>query len=335
MKHHFSPSQARALAAEFPIGDAFGGPAFGEKSFVGLAMGAASLVGGMMSADAAGDAASTQANAAQNAAGMSNQATMASIAEQRRQFDQTSSNMTPYMDTGRAALDKLSGMLGLNVSHTATPSFSDPATREYISQLRQRFPDLPDAWLPNQKDLQQFIDANPKYNGGGKTQSSMEDIMKMDPGYQFRLGQGTTALNNSAAAGGMQLSSNTMQSLMGYNQDYASGEYDKILSRLSGVAGSGQNAAGNLGSLGATTAASIGATGMSGANTAGNYLTQGANATAAGTVGSANALGTGLNNAYSNYMNQRLMSQLFTPSGNPNAVTSFQMGGPDGFGGMG
>ena len=39
-------SQARALAAEYPVGDPFGGPAYGQREFIGLAIGAISAFSG-------------------------------------------------------------------------------------------------------------------------------------------------------------------------------------------------------------------------------------------------------------------------------------------------
>jgi hypothetical protein len=56
----------------------------------------------------------------------------------------------------------------------------------------------------------------------------------------------------------------------------------------------------SLAGVGQTTAANLGAAGASNANTMGNYLTGGAAASAAGTVGAANAYTSGLG-TYLNY----------------------------------
>jgi len=68
----------------------------------GLIVGGTQLVGGMMQADAAGDAAAQQA-----------QASEAGIAEQRRQFDMVRELLKPYVEAGAPALRAQQAMLGL------------------------------------------------------------------------------------------------------------------------------------------------------------------------------------------------------------------------------
>lgn len=51
------------------------------------------------------------------------------------------------------------------------------------------------------------------------------------PGYQFRLNEGTRALDNSAISKGGLLSGNHLRDILSYGQDYASNEYDKELAR--------------------------------------------------------------------------------------------------------
>lgn len=55
-----------------------------------------------------------------------------------------------------------------------------------------------------------------------------------EPGYQFRLGQGTQAIENSAAARGGLLSGNTGRALTDYGQNFASNEYGNIYNRKQG-----------------------------------------------------------------------------------------------------
>ena len=68
----------------------------------GLIVGGSQLLGGMMQADAAGDAASLQAGAASEG-----------IAEQRRQFDALQALLKPYTEAGTPALAAQQAMLGL------------------------------------------------------------------------------------------------------------------------------------------------------------------------------------------------------------------------------
>jgi len=68
----------------------------------GLIVGGSQLVGGMMQADAASDAAGIQAGAAE-----------AGVAEQRRQFDALRALLQPYTEAGLPALQQQQALLGL------------------------------------------------------------------------------------------------------------------------------------------------------------------------------------------------------------------------------
>lgn len=52
-----------------------------------------------------------------------------------------------------------------------------------------------------------------------------------DPGYQFRLGQGEQALQQSAAAKGTLNGGATQKAVLGYGQDYASNEFNNVWNR--------------------------------------------------------------------------------------------------------
>lgn len=67
-----------------------------------LVVGGSQLVGGMMQADAAGDAAAIQSGAAE-----------AGIVEQRRQFDALQALLKPYTEAGLPALEQQQAFLGL------------------------------------------------------------------------------------------------------------------------------------------------------------------------------------------------------------------------------
>jgi hypothetical protein len=121
-------------------------------------------------------------------------------------------------------------------------------------------------------------------------------LSNQDPGYAFQLGQGQQALQNSQAAKDGVLSGSALKGLIQYNQGVASTGYQNAydrwlssqkntLSTLMGPATLGENAAAGAGTAGANYAGGISST------------TQAAgNATAAGTVGSANAISNGLSN---------------------------------------
>lgn len=77
-----------------------------------------------------------------------------------------------------------------------------------------------------------------------------QQFLQMDPGYGFRLSEGTKALERSAAARGGLLSGNTGRALQRYGQDLASQEFGNAYGRLAGLAQIGPSAAGVMNTLG-------------------------------------------------------------------------------------
>lgn len=106
------------------------------------------------------------------------------------------------------------------------------------------------------------------------------------PGYDFRLREGTSALEAGAAARGGLYSGAAMRDLLRYGQDYASSEYDKYLNRLAGRADSGMAAAQMSGAASQQAAAGVS-----------NALAGAGNARAAGAIGVGNAIAGGIGNA--------------------------------------
>jgi hypothetical protein len=159
------------------------------------------------------------------------------------------------------------------------------------------------------------------------------NTMAQDPGYAFRLSEGQKALDRSAAARGGLISGGALKAATRFGQDMGSQEYTNAFNRyqaersaqlnpLQSLAGLGQSAATTLGSTGATSAANVG-----------NLITGGAAANAAGQVGQANAISSGLgtylnynqgnnlvnvlrnNNVNSNLINQYGAGNVYTPRG--------------------
>jgi hypothetical protein len=96
--------------------------------------------------------------------------------------------------------------------------------------------------------------------------------------YKWRLGQGMSALDNSAAARGALFSGGHQKDLMNYGQGLASQEYDNQWNRLFGITGLGQNAATGLGAMGMGAGRSIAELqGDIGANNASKYAQRGQN----------------------------------------------------------
>lgn len=75
----------------------------------------------------------------------------------------------------------------------------------------------------------------------GDTGAAM-DMVRNQPGYQFRREQGRRAVERSASARGKQLSGQGFKELERYGQGFASQEYGNLFNQLSGLAGTGQAA---------------------------------------------------------------------------------------------
>jgi hypothetical protein len=149
-------------------------------------------------------------------------------------------------------------------------------------------------------------DPNAPDNSGGSTAGGFGSLLspftidtfkQYSPAYQFQLQQGQQGVLNGDASNSGALSGAAQKDLIGFNQGMASTAFNNafnqyqtqqgnIYSRLAGVAGLGQNATANTGTIGAGLAGSA-AQSVSNAGTA----------SAAGTVGAANAASSAINNA--------------------------------------
>jgi len=124
--------------------------------------------------------------------------------------------------------------------------------------------------------------------------------VEQTPGYQFQLQQGTQAIDENAAATGNLLSGNTGTALQQYGQGLASTTYQQAYNNalnsymanyqsLLGGTGVGETAAGQLGSQGQAAANNLSALYLTGGAQQAQQLTNYGNASAAGSIGSANA----------------------------------------------
>lgn len=74
-------------------------------------------------------------------------------------------------------------------------------------------------------------------------------VLKATPGYQYRYDTGLGAVTNQQAARNSVLGGRGLKELTQYGQQYATNELSNEVSRLSGLAGMGQNASTALGNL--------------------------------------------------------------------------------------
>lgn len=200
---------------------------------------------------------------ASSAANDQEQAANNATAAQLQMFNQTQANEAPYMAAGGNALAALQQGLGLGAGGTGQGSLNTPFSAAQYQQ---------------------------------------------SPGYAFQMQQGEQAIQDTASAHGGVMGGNTLKALTQYGQGLANTDYQQALnnymaqqnqqfSQLQTLAGSGQNAAANLGALGSQTATNIG----------NNDLAAG-NAASAGAVGISNSIGSAANGLGSNYLLASLLN---------------------------
>lgn len=284
-----------------------------------------SLIGGMMSGDAAEDAANSQAAAADRAA-----------ATQKQMFDTIRGDLSPYRQTGQGANNLLATLLGLPGYETTSGSkkpevisfLRDVVANEYdnkgyrwkdanraqtiqgaIDNYRNGLYGDDDATLKLFGYRPETIttdNTDPRF--GSLLKEFTGDDLQNDPGYQFGLNEGQKALDRRSAAGGNYFSGAALKALNRYGQDYAGTKFNegfnrdastknRIYSMLSGTTNTGLNAAAQTGSAGTQAAAGIA-----------NSQLQGGNAQAAGIVGGANAMAGGIGNAVNSWQWNNLIN---------------------------
>lgn len=241
---------------------------------------------------------------AKKAAGAQQDATDKAINTELEMFERNAELQEPWRQLGIGAIGQISDLMGMKRPEEAFDKSaylqSSPEARAWVKQD------------PGNTAYEHYLRFGRAPESDFMRDFSLADFEK-DPGYQFRMDEGTRTLDAGAAARGGLLSGGAMKDLTRFGQDYASGEYtnaynrfnadrDRRFGRLTNLAGIGQTATGQLTNQGAQTAANIG-----------NYQTQAGNARASGYVGAANAFNQGLG-TIGNYFGQQALM-------NPPAVT--------------
>ena len=254
------------------------------------------------------------AGASRKAAKAQTAAANADMAFQKETRDQIVAKLDPYYQGGtqaQAALLYEAGlgprpMIGaqpLSVEEVRTPMQSGPRQQGNSllddpfknpfgigflpggsSQPRQAAPQMSTSYRVGGQTFGSRGEAE-AYAAANGTQGTPFGGFQESPGYKFAFDQGTDAVNALAGAKGGLNSGRTMQDLNTFGQGIANQEYGNWWNRLSGLAGSGQNAAAQQG-----TAMTNAAAGVSQAY--GNI----GNATSAGAIGVSNALNRGVEN---------------------------------------
>jgi hypothetical protein len=117
--------------------------------------------------------------------------------------------------------------------------------------------------------------------GGPGARQAAVDAFQASPGYQFQLGEGLRAVQNSAAAQGNLGSGGTLRALMQYGQGLADQDYSNWQQGLSGLTqlgyGATQGTANARLGLGSQMASNLASQGAARTNAAGGLLAAGTN----------------------------------------------------------
>lgn len=281
---------------------------------VAAAVVGSSVVGGVMSSNAAGKA----ANAQQAGADAAN-------ATQLQMYNQTRQDNAPFRNTGVAANNQLATFLGITPDPYSTygatrydsnnPFTSSAASNEYKRLSAINGPEFAlqqviDGWNAqlNPVSDEQYAayqaeqQANPDY-GSLNRRFSMADLESDVPfqlTHEYAQKQGQTGVNRLASATGSLLSGATLKALQDRGANVANqyagdarnryvADQDSTYNRLAGLSGAGQQATAQVGAAGQNYANQVssnqigignarGASAIAGANTFNNALSQGVNA---------------------------------------------------------
>lgn len=229
-----------------------------------MAIGTTAAILGASALGAAGSIASNkaQSSAAKSAANASQQATDASIAEQRRQFNIAQQNQQPWLNTGTAALGQLASLYGLSTGVNSQVGTGQGSFNEQGYLLAN-----PDVAAAVQRGDFGGSALN-HYNEYGRTEgrqggyattgqagvatpvSSGMSAFVASPDYQFRQSEQMRALNARNSSLGIQDSGAAQKAALQYSGNLASGEFNNYANRLASLAGVGQTAANATAQLG-------------------------------------------------------------------------------------
>lgn len=245
----------------------------------------ATLVGGLAQASSANKAAKAQQSAAAD-----------QLALQERVYTDTVDRLSPYADpTFQNVLRyELLGGAAPMVGGTApaiteiTDNVAASGPGRWNERQQQMVYDTPATSRTRYSVNGQMFDtrdAAQTYADANQTGGTAYGGFTATPSYGFRLNEGMKAMQTAAGQGSGLVSSGALRRATQFGQDLASTEYDNYLNRITGAAGSAQNAA-----------AQQGAAAQFYANGAGDAMASRGNAQAAGAIGVGNAFSSGLNN---------------------------------------
>lgn len=243
------------------------------------------VIAGVSALGTAGSAAA-QSSAARRAANAQQQATQASIAEQRRQFDAVQQLLRPYVDAGTPALRGLMDIAGIGGQRINAQQYL--ADNPDVAAEYQRVAGTGEFRTPEEFaewHFNTFGRAEGRQVQSTDGQQAAIDLQEQSPLFQALARQGEEAIMQNASATGGLRGGNTQGALARFRPQLLNQFIEQQFGRMSGIASMGQNAA-----------AGVGTAGMQSANNISNLMMQGGMAQAAGIGAQGQILGGALGN---------------------------------------
>lgn len=152
----------------------------------------------------------------------------------------------------------------------------------------------------------------------------MQKDYQEDPGYQFRLQQGTQALQRGAAAAGRLGSGRYLKDLTRFGQGEASQEFGNAWNRWNTQNNQNFNRLASIAGLGQVANNQVQQAGQNYANQAGQNIMGAGNARASGYVGGANAISGAVGQGLNYYQNNQMMNRMFPTGGRGYTVPIYE-----------
>ncbi len=163
---------------------------------------------------------------------------------------------------------------------------AEAATQAQLEQYNQTREDLAPYREAGGYGLEQLLAG---YKDGSLLKGYDGSQLYQDPSYKFRLNEGLNSVQSGAASQGGLLSGATLRALNNYGQEAASQEYNNAYTRYTNDQQNRYARLKDLANMGQNSAVQTGTMGQSAVGAAGANMVQGANASAAGTIGANNA----------------------------------------------
>jgi hypothetical protein len=311
-------------------------------AWIGAGAAVLGTVSNLVGGNAAQGAAQTQSDAANQAAQAQVNANNQAAQVQQNMFNTTQASLAPYMQRGGYGSATLSALMGIDPNTGLPVSWAGAGAGTPNGDLANSIRALGGASAGGTGVGSSPLTAAPtpfSYSGGPF--SFDPNSITGNPTYQWALGEGTKNLMNSLSTQG-GIGGNALEAITKFGQgtamqfeplffNQAADTYgtnyqnaynawqgntnaltnfqNRLYNMFSGQAGSGQNAAANLGGFATSVGGQIGGDLIGAGNAQANGLIGAGNARAAGQIGQANALSSGLSGLGTNALMYQMMNQ--------------------------